>query len=126
MEEKIPRHIAIILDGNRRWARKRGMPATAGHRWGAKALEKTIENCLKRKIKFLTVYVFSTENWQRSPAEVKALMALFEEYIKKLAPKLHKNKISLNIFGQMKDLPESLRQELAKTINSPKITKNWF
>lgn len=83
-ERKIPQHVAIILDGNGRWAKRRGLPRKMGHAQGCVAVEQTVRDCNKLGIKYLTVYGFSTENWKRSEAEVGALMTLFRQYIKKL------------------------------------------
>lgn len=83
-ERKIPQHVAIILDGNGRWAERRRLPRKMGHAQGCVAVEQTVRDCNKLGIKYLTVYGFSTENWKRSEAEVSALMTLFRQYIKKL------------------------------------------
>ena len=82
--KKIPEHIAIILDGNGRWAKRRGLPRVMGHRAGCDAVEATLRNCGKLGVKYLTVYGFSTENWKRSEEEVSALMGLFRMYLNKL------------------------------------------
>lgn len=82
MEKQIPNHIAIIMDGNGRWAKRRGLPRTFGHKEGAAALRKIITHAAKIGVKYLTVYAFSTENWKRSQEEVSALMFLFKSYIK--------------------------------------------
>ncbi len=81
---KIPQHVAIILDGNGRWAKLRGLPRTMGHTEGCKAVEQTVRDCADLGIKYLTVYGFSTENWKRDDQEVAALMALFRQYVKRL------------------------------------------
>ena len=80
--KKIPRHIAIIMDGNGRWAKERNLPRREGHRAGAEAVQKTIEACSELKIKFLTLYAFSSENWNRPKMEVRALMKLLEQFLK--------------------------------------------
>lgn len=82
--KKIPEHIAIILDGNGRWAKKRGLPRALGHKAGCEAVERTVRDCVELGVKYLTVYGFSTENWKRSKEEVGALMNLFRLYLKKL------------------------------------------
>lgn len=111
--EKTPQHIAIIMDGNGRWAAKRGLPKIVGHRAGVLAAEKTIEAAAKLGVKFLTLYTFSTENWKRPEHEVKALFGLIEEYIDKEAEKLHRNNIRLNVIGRFAGLPEAAREKLA-------------
>ncbi len=101
MEEnlKIPGHIAIIMDGNGRWAKKKGLARTVGHTNGAKALQRTIEACKKFGVKTLTVYAFSTENWSRPKEEVDFLMKLFLNYLTKQSKKLIENKIKFNVLG---------------------------
>ena len=111
--EKTPRHIAIIMDGNGRWAAKRGLPKIAGHRAGVLAARKVIEASVKLGVKCLTLYTFSTENWKRPEREVKALFDLIEEYIDKEADKLHRNNIRLNVIGRFAGLPEAAREKLA-------------
>ena len=83
-EKKVPAHVAIILDGNGRWAKKRGLPRSMGHREGCKVVEQTVEDAAKLGIRYLTVYAFSTENWKRSAEEVGTLMQLFRYYMKRL------------------------------------------
>ncbi|MBR0106752.1 MAG: undecaprenyl diphosphate synthase family protein, partial [Lachnospiraceae bacterium] len=83
-ETSVPRHVAIILDGNGRWAQERGLPRTAGHAEGSRIVETVVEDCANLGIEYLTVYAFSTENWKRSEEEVSALMALFRLYLVKL------------------------------------------
>ena len=80
---KIPKHIAIIMDGNRRWAKKRGLPGKAGHKFGVDAVKRTVENCLELGVEYLTLYAFSTENWDRSEDEVSTLMTLLRNYLEK-------------------------------------------
>ena len=84
MDKNIPKHIAIIMDGNRRWARNKMLPVQAGHKAGAETLQKIIEDCLDIGVEHLTVYAFSTENWKRSEEEVAALMGLLKEYLNKI------------------------------------------
>ena len=80
-QENLPKHIAIIMDGNRRWAREKGMPISFGHKEGAKTLEKVVRYANKIGIKYITVYAFSTENWKRTTEEVSTLMKLFQSYL---------------------------------------------
>lgn len=113
-------HIGFIMDGNGRWAKKRGLPRTAGHEAGAKALEKTIKYCHKIELRCLTVYAFSTENWSRSEDEVTALMKLLEKYIKELLVKIRKNALELysdteiRFIGDISVLPDRLKLLIAE------------
>lgn len=106
--EKIPNHVAIILDGNGRWAKKRGLPRNLGHRQGVEALIKTVRRCSDIGIKHLTVYAFSTENWNRPQAEVDYLMNLLEEYFIGLDKKLKNRNIKLKVIGEKTRLSEKL------------------
>ena len=92
-KEAMPRHIAIILDGNRRWARERGKPASFGHKEGAKTLEKIVRYANKIGLEYITVYAFSTENWKRAEDEVKALMLLLQNYLDEYSVKEQIQKI---------------------------------
>lgn len=111
-----PQHIAIIMDGNGRWARQRGLSRSEGHRAGADAVVRTIENCRKYKVKYLTLYAFSTENWKRSPREIAALMQLLGEFIDKQSSMLDKYRIRLKIIGEMERLPATTRKKLQEAI----------
>jgi len=102
----MPRHIAIIMDGNGRWAQKRGLPRTEGHRAGTESLKKIVTFCGELKIPILTVYAFSTENWKRPPKEVNILMDLLVEYINKEIDELDKNDVRINIIGDVEGLPQ--------------------
>jgi len=108
--EKVPRHIAVIPDGNRRWAKQRGLPAAAGHKAGVEAYKKLLSDCADRGVKYVTFYAFSTENWNRSAAEVAALMALLKDYLKNLDKVLGDNihKIRFIISGDRKELGDEL------------------
>ncbi len=110
--DEIPRHIAIIMDGNGRWAKQRNLPRIAGHRSGAKALENVIEICAREKIKALTLFTFSMENWKRPKKEVDALMALFEKSLNDNIPKLKKNGIRFNCIGRIDELSRSLSDKI--------------
>ncbi|MDR3165459.1 MAG: di-trans,poly-cis-decaprenylcistransferase [Synergistaceae bacterium] len=98
---KIPVHIGIIMDGNRRWAKKRGLPAIAGHRAGMNALEKVIDSAHKFGVKYLSLYAFSTENWKRNPLEVEGLMGLFRLYLKNKVERLHSRGARIRFVGKM-------------------------
>lgn len=109
----LPRHIAVIMDGNRRWAKKRGLPAALGHKAGEKAFRSIVETCSDLGIAYLTAYAFSRENWKRSREEVGILMNLFEFYIREEKKYLLANNIRLNILGDCSELPPSLQKEFA-------------
>ena len=114
MEKQIPNHIAIIMDGNGRWAKKRGLPRTFGHKEGAAALRKIITHAAKLGIKYLTVYAFSTENWKRSQEEVSALMFLFKSYIKNEEKNIMENNIRFMVSGRRENVSESLLEAIDK------------
>ncbi len=117
----IPEHLAIIMDGNGRWAEKRGLPRTAGHRAGLERMRDTVEVCLEFGVKHLTLYAFSTENWNRPVVEVDFLMNLFLEALQKEVPKLHQQKIRVRFIG----LKEKLNPALIKLMEeSEKLTAN--
>ena len=114
MESKIPNHIAIIMDGNGRWAEKRGLPRTLGHKEGANALRKIITYAGKIGVKYLTVYAFSTENWKRSKDEVDALMFLFKTYLKNEEKRIMKNNVRFLVSGRKDDVSPSLLKAIKK------------
>ncbi len=96
---QIPKHVAIILDGNGRWAKKRLLPRAMGHKAGCEALERTVEDCARLGIQYLTVYAFSTENWKRSKEEINSLMNLFRAYMKKMLVLAKNNNIKVSMIG---------------------------
>ena len=112
MNQELPTHIAIIMDGNGRWAADRNLPRIAGHRAGVDAVRKVVEECTRLKIPYLTLFAFSTENWNRPQDEVGGLMVLLDQYLKKELRTLMKNKVRLNTIGQIKDLPANVQQTL--------------
>ncbi|MBK5251143.1 MAG: isoprenyl transferase [Peptostreptococcaceae bacterium] len=116
INDKIPEHIAIIMDGNGRWAQKRGLPRTAGHKAGIEAIREVIENCSKEGIKYLTLYAFSTENWKRPQKEVSALMELLVYYLKKEINLLHKNNVRIRTIGDIAKLPLKAQNEIDSAI----------
>lgn len=122
---KIPQHVAIIMDGNGRWARKRGLPKIAGHRQGVKAAEEAMEAAKELGVKYLTLYTFSTENWKRPKTEVEGLFRLLEDYIDREGDKLNKNKIRFNIIGDIDALPASTKDKLRKTIEATKSNADF-
>lgn len=107
-----PSHIAIIMDGNGRWAQKRNMPRTYGHKQGVETLKDIVEVFIKNKIPSLTVYAFSTENWKRPPKEVKYLMTLFRKTIENEAEELNKQDIKINIIGRRTNLDQKLLEKI--------------
>lgn len=111
---KLPRHVAVIMDGNGRWAEKRRMPRIEGHRAGSKAVQEVVETCARLGIRFLTLYAFSKENWKRPKREVARLWRLLEEYLHKQDKDLIKNKIRLFVIGQREGIPESVVRELER------------
>ncbi|MEM9000282.1 MAG: isoprenyl transferase [Bacteroidota bacterium] len=113
---KLPKHIAIIMDGNGRWAKQRGKLRVFGHENGVEAVRQTVENCAKLKIEFLTLYAFSTENWNRPKHEVDTLMKLLVSSLRKELKTLHKNNIRLNAIGNISSLPEKAHRELKEVI----------
>ena len=116
----VPAHIAIIMDGNGRWAKKRGLPRTAGHKVGAEAF-RTIANYAKSiGLKYLTVYAFSTENWKRSEEEVNAIMDLLETYLRELIRDMDKNRVRFCFFGDLTRLSPELQAEAAETMERSK------
>jgi len=113
----LPAHIAIIMDGNGRWARKRGLPRVAGHRAGITAVREVVEGSAELGIPVLTLYAFSVENWKRPHAEVATLMQLLKEYLSKELDNIHKNKIQFRTIGRTDELDPSVRRELEKGID---------
>jgi undecaprenyl diphosphate synthase len=107
-----PRHVAIIMDGNGRWARQRHRPRVAGHRAGIKSAQAAMDVCRELAIPFLTLYTFSIENWQRPQAEVDELMRLLSRYLRKEAPRLHENQIRFLPIGQLDRLPPGVRDQV--------------
>ncbi|MDY4004357.1 MAG: isoprenyl transferase [Fusobacterium varium] len=114
MGSRIPNHIAIIMDGNGRWAEKRGLPRTLGHKEGANALRKIITYAGKIGVKYLTVYAFSTENWKRSKDEVDALMFLFKTYLKNEEKNIMKNNVRFLVSGRKNGVSSSLLEAIKK------------
>lgn len=109
---KLPRHVAIIMDGNGRWAKKRGRPKIMGHIAGGKTVDEITEACRKLGIEALTLYAFSTENWKRPKKEVGALMSLLCDRLKEKYEKLKKNNIRLNAIGRLNELPDKVKKSL--------------
>lgn len=116
-KENIPKHVAVIMDGNGRWAKQQGKLRVFGHKSGVKAVQATIEASAKIGIKFVTLYAFSTENWNRPKLEVNALMNLLIDTIKKEVKTLNKNKIRLMAIGDLNSLPKNAQEKLQTAIN---------
>ena len=112
----IPQHIAIIMDGNRRWAKEKGKETSEGHRAGADNLEKIAKNCNELGVKILTVYAFSTENWKRSKDEVSALMILLKNYLKKFSKNANKENIKIRVIGDIEILEDGLKKSIKEAI----------
>ena len=111
-KNKIPQHLAIIMDGNGRWAKRKGLPRSAGHSEGAKAVKKVIASCLKYNIPALTLFAFSTENWKRPKNEINYLLKIFERVLNKEKANLIKNNIKINFIGRLNELPNSLNEKM--------------
>jgi len=112
---RVPRHIAIILDGNGRWAKKRGLPRTAGHAVGAETFRKIATYCRDIGVEYLTVYAFSTENWKRPEEEISAIMKLLGRYLQEAIDTMERDHIKMKVFGDVSALPEQLREMVEKT-----------
>ena len=127
-KENMPRHIAIIMDGNRRWAKNKNMPVSYGHKEGAKTLEKIVRYANKIGIEYITVYAFSTENWKRTEDEVKSLMMLFQSYLDDYAKRADSENIKVKIIGNSSALSERMQNSIKKcmerTQNNTGITFN--
>jgi len=113
----MPRHVAIIMDGNGRWATRRGLPRTAGHKVGSENFVKTVDACIRLGLECLTVYAFSTENWQRSADEVEGIMKIMHAYIIKYVPELIKKNVRLRILGDLSYFDEESRRALLESEN---------
>ena len=109
---RVPEHVAIILDGNGRWAKKRFLPRNMGHAQGSKSVERIIEDAFDMGIKYLTVYAFSTENWRRPKDEVDALMKLLRDYLKTCIKRANKNNMRVRVIGDVTGLSEDLREKI--------------
>jgi undecaprenyl diphosphate synthase len=116
----LPQHLAIIMDGNGRWAKKKGLPRSIGHREGAKAVKRVIANCLDFNIPILTLFAFSTENWKRPKKEIAYLLKLFEGVLTKEKANLIKNNIKINFIGRLNDLPTPLNDKMNELCESTK------
>jgi len=114
----VPRHLAIVMDGNRRWARKKHLPAIAGHRAGVETIRRTLRAARERGVEYLTLYSFSTENWTRDPDEVTGLMALLEETIRRETRSLVDDQVQLRVIGRLGELSERLQKAIAGAVEA--------
>jgi undecaprenyl diphosphate synthase len=121
LPEVIPTHVAIIMDGNGRWARKRGLPRLAGHRAGVENLRRVIEACVEFGVKYLTIFAFSTENWGRPLEEVRGLINILDEVIDRELTELHKNGVQLRHLGHLEQLKPELQE---KVLDAIELTQN--
>ncbi|MAB60548.1 MAG: isoprenyl transferase [Verrucomicrobiales bacterium] len=115
--DNIPKHIAIIMDGNGRWAKSRNLPRWKGHEAGAESVREVIDACIEANVQYLTLYAFSTENWNRPKPEVTALMKLLEKFLTSHTSDLQKNNVKLQAIGRLNDLTEGPMNALSKTIS---------
>ncbi len=116
----VPRHVAVIMDGNGRWAKRRMQPRLFGHRAGAESLRAVLRACREAGVEYLTVYAFSTENWVRPKDEVSGLMSLLKTFLKKDERELHENQVRLRVTGRIQDLPAAVRSELERVMEATK------
>jgi undecaprenyl diphosphate synthase len=116
----LPRHIAVIMDGNGRWAKKQGAMRIFGHHHGIKAVRETVEACVELGVKYLTLYTFSTENWNRPKAEVDGIMSLLISTIGNEVPDLHKNNVKLKCIGDLNQLPPNAKKEIIDAVQKTK------
>jgi undecaprenyl diphosphate synthase len=115
--KRLPRHVAIIMDGNGRWAQRRHLPRVAGHSAGVRAAREAIETCARLHLSALTLYAFSVENWRRPKTEINFLMRLLREYLQKELPVIHENNIRLLVIGRSAELPAEVQLDLANAMS---------
>jgi undecaprenyl diphosphate synthase len=114
--DRLPQHIAVIMDGNGRWAKKRHLPRIAGHRAGIKAVRQSVEACARLGVPYLTLYAFSVENWKRPESEVKMLMDLLCEYLQKEVEELNRQNIRLGVIGRVQELSPRVQRDIARAL----------
>ncbi|EES90774.1 MULTISPECIES: isoprenyl transferase [Clostridium] len=119
-KDNIPKHIAIIMDGNGRWAKQKKLPRTLGHKSGVETIREIVKECSNLGVKILTLYAFSTENWKRPKEEVGALMKLLVEYLKKELKELHEENVIIRTIGDISKLPKICQEELTNAYNTTK------
>jgi undecaprenyl diphosphate synthase len=115
-----PQHVAIIMDGNGRWARARGLPRLMGHRAGTENIRRIVHACVENDIKYLTIYAFSTENWNRPSSEVQGLMRILAEVIDRETPELHREGVQIRHFGHMEGVPPALQDAIRRSLDMTK------
>ena len=123
MENNLPKHIAIIMDGNGRWAKQRGLPRTMGHRAGIKSVRRVVEACVELKVPVLTLYAFSVENWQRPKLEIHTLMRLLSEFLEKEIDEMNEHDICFMAIGRLGELPDFVKTRLSRTIEATSRNK---
>ena len=122
---KIPQHVAIIMDGNGRWAKSRGLPRLEGHRRGVETVRTVVDAARAIGIRYITLYAFSVENWKRPPDEISGLMGLLDYFLKRELDNLIKNRVRLLTIGRTGDLPANVQRELNRVIEATKDFKDW-
>ena len=123
---RLPQHVAVIMDGNGRWAKQKGLPRIEGHRRGAKTLKELLRYCKNLGIETLTAYAFSTENWGRPVGEVNFLMNLFERMLQKELKEMEEEEVCINFIGDLAPLPQSLQQEMLRSMERTKHNRGVF
>lgn len=123
-ESKVPQHVAIIMDGNGRWAKQRGYPRIKGHQAGAEAVRAAVRACRNAGVKYLTLYAFSSENWVRPKDEIQGLMKLLRHFLKNDEHELHENRIRLRVIGHFQDLPKTVQGELTRVMDATREYKD--
>jgi len=119
--DRLPKHIAVIMDGNGRWAKKRKLPRIAGHRAGIKAVRQAVEACARLGVPYLTLYAFSVENWKRPQSEVKMLMDLLREYLHKEIGELNRQNIRLGVIGRTAELPKLVQRDIEEALRETSV-----
>ncbi len=124
MSTKSPKHIAVIMDGNGRWARQRGLPRSRGHLEGANSARQCVEACLEIGVEYLTLYTFSTENWRRPKEEIDTLMGLLQKFLKDYTADLCRRSVKLEAIGRLQEIPPSVQRQLRESIRATADGKN--
>jgi undecaprenyl diphosphate synthase len=118
VDAKIPQHVAIIMDGNGRWAQRRGLPRIRGHQVGTESVRTIVRACKKAGVKYLTLYAFSVENWVRPKTEIRGLMRILKHFLTKEETELHENQVRLRVIGRLHDLPADVQDELKRVMKA--------
>jgi undecaprenyl diphosphate synthase len=117
-DAKVPQHVAIIMDGNGRWAQRRGLPRIRGHQVGTESVRTIVRACKKTGVKYLTLYAFSVENWVRPKTEIRGLMRILKHFLTKEEKELHENQVRLRVIGRLHDLPPDVQTELKRVMKA--------